>query len=303
MSPARKRAAVEELRAKFPISERRACRVLDQPRSCQRYASTPRTDEVPLIKRMLELVRKRPRFGYRRIGHLLQAEGWRAGLGRVLRLWRKEGLKVPQKTRKRRGTGVATNSCDRRRANGINDVWAWDFVFDRTTNGSALKWLSIVDEHTRECLALKPARSITSKDVIDTLAELFAMRGVPKHIRSDNGPEFVADAIRDWLKPLNIETLYIEPGSPWQNGYAESFHSRFRDEFLAIEEFETLDAARRLTQAWKEDYNGFRPHSSLAYRTPSAFAAACVASAPAAPALQQHTPVPQPLTLPQLSPS
>ncbi len=252
---------------------------------------------------MLELVRKRPRFGYRRIGRMLQTEGWRAGLGRVLRLWRKEGLKVPQKTRKRRRTGVAENSCDRRSANGLNDVWAWDFVFDRTTNGSAVKWLSIIDEYSRECLALKPARRITSHDVIDTLAELFALRGVPKHIRSDNGPEFVAEAIRDWLKPLSIETLYIEPGSPWQNGYAESFHSRFRDEFLAVEEFETLEVARRLTRAWKEDYNNVRPHSSLAYRPPAAFAAACVASAPAAPTLQQHTPVPMTLTIPQLLPS
>ena len=292
MSPARKRAAVGELQQQFAVSERRACRTLDQPRSCQRYESTPRTDEAPLTKRMLELVRKRPRFGYRRIGRLLQAEGWHAGLGRVHRLWRKEGLKVPQKKRKRRRLGVATNACDRRSATTINDVWAWDFVFDRTTSGSAIKWLSIVDEHTRECLALKPARSITSNDVIDTLAELFAMRGVPKHIRSDNGPEFIAQAIQDWLKPMNVETLYIEPGSPWQNGYAESFHSRFRDEFLAVEEFESLAAARRLTNAWKEDYNHVRPHGGLDYQTPAAFAAACVASAPATPALQQHTRIP-----------
>ena len=288
---------------KFQISERRACRVVDQPRSCQRYVVTPRTDEAPLIKRMLELVRKRPRFGYRRIGRLLQAEGWRAVLGRILRLWRKEGLKVPQKKKKKRRTGSAANGCDRHRTQGINDVWAWDFVFDRTTNGSALKWLSIVDEHTRECLALQPARSITSNDVIDTLAGLFAKRGVPKHIRSDNGPEFVAHAIQEWLKSMNVATLYIEPGSPWQNGYAESFHSRLRDEFLAIEEFETLGAAKRLTRTWKEDYNSYRPHSSLAYRTPAAFAAACVASASAAPTLQHHTRVPPTSPVTQLLPS
>ena len=288
---------------KFQISERRACRVVDQPRSCQRYVVTPRTDEAPLIKRMLELVRKRPRFGYRRIGRLLQAEGWRAGLGRILRLWRKEGLKVPQKKKKKRRTGSAANGCDRHRTQGINDVWAWDFVFDRTTNGSALKWLSIVDEHTRECLALQPARSITSNDVIDTLAGLFAKRGVPIHIRSDNGPEFVAHAIQEWLKSMNVATLYIEPGSPWQNGYAESFHSRLRDEFLAIEEFETLGAAKRLTRTWKEDYNSYRPHSSLAYRTPAAFAAACVASASAAPTLQHHTRVPPTSPVTQLLPS
>jgi transposase InsO family protein len=159
-------------------------------------------------------------------------------------------------------------------------VWTWDFVFDRTASGSALKWLSIVDEFTRECLALKVDRSITSEDVIDTLAELFAMRGVPKHVRSDNGPEFIAHAIRRWTDQLGIETLYIEPGAPWENGYAESFHSKLRDEFLALEEFENLAAARRLTAAWREDYNHHRPHSSLGYLTPVEFAARCTASAP-----------------------
>jgi IS30 family transposase len=167
-------------------------------------------------------------------------------------------------------------------------VWCWDFVFDRTTTGSQLKWLSIVDEHTRECLALKVARSITSEDVIDTLAELFAMRGVPKHIRSDNGPEFIAAAIRRWLGQVGVEALYIEPGSPWENGYAESFHSRLRDEFLAIEVFENLPTARALTAVWRADYNHVRPHSSLDYMTPVEFAAcaACrvgTAGCPAAP--------------------
>ena len=167
-------------------------------------------------------------------------------------------------------------------------MWCWDFVFNRTASGSQLKWLSIVDEHTRECLALKVARSITSEDVIDTLAELFAMRGVPRHIRSDNGPEFIAAAIRRWLGQMDVEALYIEPGSPWENGYAESFHSRLRDEFLAVEVFDNLPAARALTAAWREDYNHRRPHSSLGYLTPAEFAA-CAASAPATPALQQHT--------------
>ena len=155
-----------------------------------------------------------------------------------------------------------------------------DFVFDHTTDGSTLKWLSIVDEYTRECLALKVDRRITSKDVIDTLAELFAMRGVPRHIRSDNGPEFVAQAIQCWLAQVEVETLYVEPGSPWENGFAESFHSRFRDELLATEVFENLAAARKLTAAWKDDYNHYRPHSSLGYLTPAEFAARCTASAP-----------------------
>jgi transposase InsO family protein len=178
-------------------------------------------------------------------------------------------------------------------------VWCWDFVFDRTTSGSQLKWLSIVDEHTRECLALKVDRSITSEDVIDTLAELFAMRGVPRHIRSDNGPEFVAVAIRRWLGQVNVEALYIEPGSPWENGYAESFHSRLRDELLAVEVFDNLPAARLPTAAWREDYNQVRPHSSLGYQTPAAFAAACAASASATPALQQHTRREKALPVPQ----
>jgi len=169
---------------------------------------------------------------------------------------------------------------------GMPDVWAWDFVFDRTVSGSPLKWLSIVDEYTRECVALKIDRSITSEDVIDTLAELFALRGVPRCIRSDNGPEFIAMAVQNWLKRLEIEALYIQPGSPWENGYAEIFHSRLRDEFLAMEEFESLSVARRLTNQWQEDYNDRRPHSSRGYVPPNEFATRCAASAPAVEGLR-----------------
>jgi putative transposase len=298
VSPSRKRAAVGELQRQFAVSERRACKAMDQPRSSQRYEPQPRSDEPALVRRMLEVVRQRPRFGYRRVGRLLAAEGWHAGLGRVFRLWRREGLKVPQRRRKRRRLGTSDNACARRRAEHRDHVWCWDFVFDRTTSGSQLKWLSIIDEHTRECVALKVARSITSEDVIDTLAELFAMRGVPRHIRSDNGPEFVAAAIRRWLGQVNVEALYIEPGSPWENGYAESFHSRLRDEFLALEVFDNLPAARALTAAWRDDYNQVRPHSSLGYMPPAEFAA-CAASAPATPALQQHTRREKALPVPQ----
>ncbi len=282
---------------------------MDQPRSSQRYEPQPRDDEPKLATRMREMARQRPRFGYRRIAALLRAEAWRASDTRVFRLWRREGLKVPRKKRKRRRLGHSGNACHRRRAFHKDHVWCWDFVFDRTASGSMLKWLSIVDEYTRECLALKVDRSITSEDVIDTLAELFAMRGVPQHIRSDNGPEFVAVAIRRWLAQVDVEALYIEPGSPWENGFAESFHGRLRDEFLAVEVFESMPSARRLTAAWKEDYNHHRPHGSLGYQTPAQFAArlsssqaaACAASAPATPTLQQHTrrdeevPIPQPV--------
>ena len=195
MSPSRKREAAVNLQKEFTVSERRACKVIGQSRSSQRYEAKPRDDEPSLIKRMLELARQRPRFGYRRIAALLRAEGLAASATRVYRLWRREGLKVPQKKRKRRRLGSSENGCHRRRAEFKDHVWAWDFVFDKTAGGSQLKWLSIVDEYTRESLALKTDRSITSEDVIDSLAELFAMRGVPKHIRSDNGPEFVAKAI------------------------------------------------------------------------------------------------------------
>lgn len=280
MSPSRKREAAVKLQAEFAVSERRACQAIEQPRSSQRYKSKPRDDEPAMVKRMLELVRQRPRFGYRRMAALLRREGWQASATRIYRLWRREGLKVPQKKRKRRRLGTSANGCVRRRAEHKDHVWCWDFVFDHTTSGSTLKWLSIVDEYTRECLALKVDRSITSEDVIDTLAELFAMRGVPKCIRSDNGPEFIARVIQRWLHQVEVQTLYIEPGSPWENGFAESFHSRLRDEFLALEVFESLAAARKLTAVWREDYNDHRPHGSLGYVTPVEFAARCTASAP-----------------------
>ena len=289
MSPARKREAVAKLVDQLAMSERRACRVLDQPRSSQRRESKPRDDEPALMKRMLELARSRPRFGYRRIAALLRQEKFRASATRVLRLWRKEGLKVPRKKRKRRAVGTSAASVVARRAKAPGDVWCWDFVFDRTTTGSPLKWLSIVDEFTRECLLLKVDRGITSEAVIDWLAELLAMRGVPRCIRSDNGPEFIARAIRKWLAQVGVQTLYVEPGSPWQNGYAESFHSRLRDEFLATEEFETLAAARKLTAVWKEDYNHRRPHGSLRYETPAAFAARCCSSVRPTASLQNSS--------------
>lgn len=289
MSPSLKRTAVDELEGSFEVSQRRACEVLDQPRSSQRYVALQRDDEASMVKAMLELARQHPRYGYRMITAKLRQAGWTVNRKRVYRLWRREGLKVPAKKRKKQRLGTSENGCVRRRAEHRNHVWCWDFVFDRTTSGSPLKWLSIVDEYTRECLTLKVARSITSEDVIDTLAELFSMRGVPKHIRSDNGPEFVAAAIGVWLEQVQIEALYIKPGSPWENGYAESFHSRFRDEFLALEEFESLAMARGLTAKWKVDYNDHRPHSSLGYLPPSQFASQCVASVRPTASLQQHT--------------
>jgi putative transposase len=278
------------------VSERRACQVLDQPRSTQRYAPREDDEEQRLLKRMLELVRERPRYGYRFITVLLRREGWSVNRKRVYRLWQQESLQVPKKPRKKRRLGSSAGGCVRRQAEHKDHVWAWDFVFDRTENGRSIKWLSIVDEHTRECLALEVNRRMTSEDALDVLRDLFVIRGVPKCIRSDNGPEFIARAIRKFLAAAGVETLYIEPGSPWQNGYAESFHSRLRSELLDAEIFENVAAAQSLAAIWRNDYNHYRPHSALAYRTPAEFAAGCAASvldsATPRPSLQQHSRVP-----------
>lgn len=227
------------------------------------------------MTRMLELVRDHPRFGYRRIWALLRREGWRVNRKRVYRLWRRQGLKVPRRKRKKRRLGHSANGCVRLRALARDHVWAWDFIHDRTADGKALKWLSVVDEYTRECVALEVGRSLTAARVVEILAGLFRGRGAPEHIRSDNGPEFIAQAIRSWLSGAGVETLYIEPGAPWENGYAESFHSKLRDELLEREEFGTELEARVLSREWKHDYNHVRPHSALGYRTPAEFAASC----------------------------
>jgi len=259
------------------VSQRRACQVLGQPRSSQRYQAKEDQEEKKLVQRLHELVALHPRYGYRRMTALLKQEGWQVNRKRVYRLWRQEGFKVPQKQRKRRHLGISENGCVRRRAEHKDHVWTWDFIFDRTTNGRSIKWLSIVDEHTRECLALEVERGITAEQVLDVLEDLFVVRGVPAHIRSDNGPEFIAKVIRDWLAKVDVETLYIEPGAPWENGFVESFHSRLRDELLNREEFQTLSEAKQLSARWKNDYNHRRPHSALGYQTPAAFAAAgCV---------------------------
>jgi putative transposase len=245
-----------------------------QPRSTQRYAPRRPQDEEPLVARMLELVRRHPRYGYRRVWALLRREGWKVNRKRIHRLWRREGLRVPCKAHKKRRLGSGENACARRRPEHKDHVWAWDFIHDRTRSGGPLKWLSVVDEFTRECLVLEVARSITAEDVKDELIRLFRRRGAPEHIRSDNGPEFIAKALREWLERARVGTLYVEAGAPWENGYAEAFHGRLRDELLNTEEFASLREAHALASAWKEDYNHHRPHSALGYRTPGEFAAA-----------------------------
>lgn len=223
---------------------------------------------------MLELVRRHPRYGYRRVTVLLRNEGWFVNRKRVYRLWRQEGLKVPQKQRKKRRLGSSANGLVRRRAAHADDVWCYDFVHDQTADGRTLKFLAIEDEFTRECLVIEVARRLTSRDVIRTLQRLFVQRGTPRGLRSDNGPEFIAQAIRSWLAASGVETLYIEPGAPWENGRAESFHGKLRDEFLNAELFTSVLEAKVLSEAYRVQFNQHRPHSALRYQTPAAFAAA-----------------------------
>ena len=224
---------------------------------------------------MHKLVRENPRRGCRYITTLLRRKGWRVNYKRVHRIWKKEGFKVPIKRRKKRAIGDSSNACDKRVATKKNDVWTWDFIHDRTVDGRQLKCLDIIDEYTRECLSLEMSRSFKTSDVLDILSVLIGEHGPPKHIRSDNGSEFIAEKMKKWLEIVGVETMYIEPGAPWQNGYAESFNSRFRDEFLEMNYFYTLKEAQQLTKAWKEKYNTKRPHSSLGDMTPKEFAAFC----------------------------
>jgi len=301
VTPQSRRLAAEELQTRFCVSQRRACRVVDQPRSTQRYEGCPKDEDARLTKRILELVRQRPRWGYRRIGALLRREGESVNMKRVYRLWRAAGLKVPQKRRKRRATGHSSSSCHVRPATCRNDVWTWDFLESASVTGVRIRWLNVVDEYTRECLTIKVARSIKSEDAIDALAELFAMYGVPRRLRSDNGPEFISTAIKQWLGTIGVEVLYIEPGSPWQNGLCESFNARLRDENLHQTEILGESDARLKAQAWKEDFNEHRPHSSLGYLTPSEFARRCAASIPLAALAprKQHSEHPEPLPVSQ----
>ena len=236
-----------------------------------------------LVERMVGLSRENPRYGYRRVWAVLRREGWPVNKKRVHRLWRREGLKVPggkQRKRRRLLEGASGNGCTKRRAERKDHVWSYDFVMDRTEDGRRLKMMPIVDEHTRECLSIEVERSITADDVVATLAGLFEERGEPSYIRSDNGPEFVAEAVKRWLEASGVGTLYIEPGSPWENAYTESFNGRFGDELLKREEFASLLEAKVLVEEYRENYNHRRPHSALGYRTPSEFAASCVRSSP-----------------------
>ena len=257
------------MREKLHISERRVCRVIDQPRSTQRNHPIVRDGEAYLRAEIIRLAGKYGRYGYRRITALLKQEGFRVNHKRVERIWREEGLKVPKKQPKRGRLWLNDGSCIRLRPTHRNHVWSYDFMADRTHDGRPIKILTVIDEYSRECLAIVVERSLRSDDVLICLAELFVKHGPPEHIRSDNGSEFTARVTRQWLKRLGVRTLFIEPGSPWENGYNESFNGKLRDELLNGELFYTLKEAKVLIEKWRLEYNTFRPHSSLNYRPPA----------------------------------
>ena len=250
-------------------SERRACRVLGQARSSQRYVTIVRDDEDALTKAVLRLAATYGRYGYRRVTALLRAEGWSVNHKRVARIWRREGLKVPMKQPKRGRLWMHDGSIIRQRPLTKNHVWAYDFVQDRTHDGRSIKMLTVIDEYSRKCLAIEVERRLRSDDVLYCLERLFIRHGVPDHIRSDNGSEFTATAVRDWLSKMDVKTLFIEPGSPWENGYNESFNGKLRDECLNGEIFYTLKEAQIIIEQWRRHYNTIRPHSSLGYRPPA----------------------------------
>jgi putative transposase len=279
MTSARRRLIADEICVDFKVSQRRASRALGLARSNLRYAPVLSDERAALARRIEELAGLHPRYGYRRIWALLDREGWSV-IKKTVRLhWRRLGLKLARpraNPRPRRPHGQDANACHLRPSLGKDDVWTWDFTFDRTSNGRSLKWLSLVDEYTRECLALEARRSMTAEEIRVILAEVAARRGGPPHrVRSDNGPEFAAEVVRSWLEASGSGALYVAPASPWQNGYAESFHSKLRDEFLDREEFESQVQAQAMGLLWKEEYNTERPHSSLGYKTPAEFAATC----------------------------
>ena len=243
--------------------------MLGQHRSTQRHVPRGRDDEDRLVADMVELARCDGRYGYRRVAALLREAGWQVNDKRVERLWRREGLKVPGKQPKRGRLWLNDGSCTRLRVQWADHVWSYDFVHHRTHDGRAYRMLNVLDEFTRESLAIRVRRKLSSADVIDVLTDLFLVRGIPSYIRSDNGPEFVADSVRQWVAAMGARTAFIEPGSPWENGYIESFNARLRDELLNGEIFYTLKEAQILVESWRRHDNAVRPHSSLGYRPPA----------------------------------
>ena len=254
---------------KYGVSERRACAVLGQHRSLQRYKKLRKTNEDILTNDIVRLANQYGRYGYRRITALLKAEGWQVNHKRVERIWRQEGLKVPSKQPKRSRLYLNDGSCIRLKPCWENHVWSYDFVSERLHNGKKFRILTVIDEYTRRCLAIRVGYQLKEEHVLEVLAELFMAQGTPDYIRSDNGSEFTSKEVQKWLALTGVKTAYITPGSPWENGYNERFNGSLRDELLNGEIFYTLTEAKVLIEDWRRHYNEVRPHSSLNYKPPS----------------------------------
>jgi len=290
MDPASRRQAVQAAIEKLGLSERQACKSLQQHRSTQRYELKMPQKDQPLIEAIREQANKRQhrRYGYRRITEILCRLSWIVNHKRVYRIWCRYDLRLPRKRQtKKRCAGNGQNACDRRPPEYVNHIWSYDIIEDRLENGRTVRILNVIDEFTRESLASEVAFSIKQHDVIELLRYLFLVRGCPVYLRSDNGAQFTAEAVKRFLKELGVETLCIEPGSPWENGYVESFNSRMRDELLNGELFLHIDEMKYIVERWRMDYNHYRPHSSLSYMTPAGFAELCREAG----CVRPHTPV------------
>ena len=261
------------------VSERRACEVISQPRMTQRYKIKQPDRDKALTTDIKKLAKRYKRYGYRMITAKLRQDGWIVNHKRVQRIWQKEALQVPYRRKFIKAKGRSENSCAVKKAEYPNHIWTYDFMGDQTEDGRKLKLLTVLDEFTRESPAIEVGRSMRAKDVIAVLEYLFMVRGAPKFIRSDNGPEFIAGKIKKWLRKNHVETLYIGPGSPWENGYIESFNGKLRDDILDRELFYSVKEAKVIVEDWRLEYNNHRPHSGLGYMTPAAFAAGCIPSA------------------------
>lgn len=279
MTTAQQRAAADYLGETYGVSQRRASRLLGRPRSSLRYQRRPRAGEPVLIRAIRRLAGRHPRFGYKRIHARLVHQGWRVNLKRTRRLWIELGLRRRFRRRKPRKLGpkpgTSANSCTNQPARFKNDVWTYDFIADTTREGVTLKWLSLVDEYTRECLALNVGERMTGAEVRRVLARVIGRRGAPRRMRSDNGSEFICSALAEWLPHRGTRSIPVSPGSPWENGFIESFHSRLRDEFLECNLFESVADAQAKAAWWRREYNRIRPHSGLAYQTPKMFSDQC----------------------------
>ena len=272
ISPGHRRSLAITVVQSQVCSGRAACRILRLARSTYWYRGRPPTPRrQQLVERLRALSDQHPRYGYRRIAALLRQEGWSVGKRVIQRLRRQEGLRVPPTRRKIQRRGVSTGLPTKATHRG--QVWTWDFIADATIRGGALRMLTILDEHTRECHILRADRALKARDVLAWLQRAIQEHGAPQYLRSDNGPEFIAEAVQRWLRDNQIKTIYIDPGSPWQNGFVESFHGRFRDECLNREQLWTLTEARVIIEDFRRDYNQQRPHSQLGYQSPARFAA------------------------------